>query len=348
MARKGLIAFGVFVWSLATALSGLATGATMLIAARAVVGVGEASYGTLAPTIIDDVTPTLRKGRALSIFYFAMPIGASLGYLVSGLVEKHWGWRSAFFVAGGPGMLLAFACLLIKEPTRTFSTERPNIKRDFTKLVSTPLYRQAVLGYCAYTAAVGAFSYWGPKFLYAHYGLELSVANSRLGLITVIAGGIATLLGGAWADRMANRVKGRIVLQEQQEDNDATVTARINAGLLRICAIGSLVGAPLAVGCFLAPGPNAFFACMFFCILALFLVPSPINAVVLGTVPPELRASAMALSIFSIHAFGDLWSPPLVGLLADHLPLPVAMMTLPAAIAASAWLWWPRRAAPMA
>jgi MFS family permease len=344
MARKGLIAFGVFVWSLATALSGIATGAMTLSAARAAVGIGEASYGTLAPTVIDDVTPALRKGRALSIFYFAMPIGAALGYLVGGLVEKHWGWRSAFFVAGGPGMLLAFVCLFIKEPTRparTSSTERPNIQRDFAKLISTPLYRQGVLGYCAYTAAVGAFSYWAPTFLYAHFGLALSVANFRFGLITVIAGGTATLLGGALADRM----KGRIVLAGGNDAN-ANAAARINAGLLRICAMGSLIGAPLAVVCFLAPGPNVFFACMFFCIFALFVVHAPINAVVLGAVPPELRASAMALSIFSIHALGDLWSPPLVGLLADHLPLPVAMMTLPAAIAASAWLWWPRRVNP--
>ncbi|MCL2726268.1 MAG: MFS transporter, partial [Polyangiaceae bacterium] len=206
MARKGLIAFGVFVWSIATLGSGLVTSAASLIVARAFVGVGEASYGTLAPTIIDDVTPHHRKGRALGIFYFAMPIGAALGYLVGGFVEKHWGWRSAFFVAGGPGVLLALVCLFIEEPPRAPSTNRPDVKRDFARLVSTPLYRKGVLGYCAYTAAVGAFSYWAPKFLYARYGLALSVANFRFGVITVVAGGLATLLGGTLADRMKKRI----------------------------------------------------------------------------------------------------------------------------------------------
>ena len=66
-------------------------------------------------------------------------------------------------------------------------------------------------------------------------------------------------------------------------------------------------------------------------------------AAVLRAVPTALRASAMALSIFSIHVFGDLWSPPLVGRIADHVPIEFAMMILPIAIAASAFLWWPRR-----
>ena len=117
-------------------------------------------------------------------------------------------------------------------------------------------------------------------------------------------------------------------------------------GLLRICSIGSIVGAPLAVACFLAPSAQVFFPLVFFCILFLFLATSPINAVVLRSVPPALRASAMALSIFAIHLLGDLWSKPFLGLLIDHVPMTWAMMILPLAVAASAVLWWPRRAAP--
>ena len=117
-------------------------------------------------------------------------------------------------------------------------------------------------------------------------------------------------------------------------------------GLLRICAIGSAIGAPLAVACFLSPSPTLFFVLVFFCILALFLGTSPINAVVLRAVPPELRASAMAVSIFAIHVLGDLWSKPFVGMLIDHWPVEVAMMTLPVAIVVSALIWWPRKRRP--
>ena len=337
MKRKWLISFGVIVWSAATCASGLATTATQLIIARVLVGVGEASYATLAPTIIDDITPPHRKGRALAYFYGATPLGAALGYLVGGFVEVRWGWRSAFFVAGGPGLAIALVCLLIVEPPRTLSTIKADLQKDLGVLVRAKLFRQGVLGYCAYTFAIGAFSYWAPTFLYVRYGLSLDVANFRFGLITVVAGVLATFLGGALADRMRRRLKAETVLHAEPREGDVV------RGLLRICAIGSALGAPLAVACFLAPGPTVFFVLVFFCILALFLSTSPINAVVLSAVPPQLRASAMALSIFAIHALGDLWSPPLVGFLADHMRMESAMMLLPVAIAVSALVWWPRK-----
>jgi MFS transporter, Spinster family, sphingosine-1-phosphate transporter len=352
--RKGLIAAGVLVWSAATIASGLASGLWSLLLARAVVGVGEASYATLAPTIIDDVTPADRKGRALAIFYIATPVGAALGYLVGGFVEHRWGWRSAFFVAGGPGIFFALVCLLVEEPQRKLATEKADILRDVGKLARVDLYRQGVLGYCAYTAAIGAFSYWAPKFLYARYGLALATANFRFGLITVVAGAIGTIVGGRWADR-ATAGEAPLPAPEDAKayrDTPDALRAREREAerrrvqkLLRICATGSAIGAPFAVGAFLSPNPTLFFALVFLAIAFLFLNTSPINAVVLQAVPTELRASAMALSIFSIHIFGDLWSPPLVGLLADHAPIELAMMTLPLAIALSGWIWWPRRSA---
>lgn len=339
-ARKGLIAAGVWVWSAATMLSGVAAGIGTLLLARAMVGVGEASYATLAPTIIDDVTPTDRKGRALAIFFMATPVGAALGYLVGGFVESRWGWRSAFFVAGGPGILLALVCLGVAEPARKLATAKADILRDVKTLARVDLYRQGVLGYCAYTAAIGAFSYWAPKFLYARYGLPLAAANFKFGLITVVGGAIGTIAGGRWADRTVKTDAERSAETASPREHEAE-RLRVRK-LLRICGIGSAIGAPFAAGAFLSPSPNVFFGLVFLAIVFLFLNTSPINAVVLQAVPTELRASAMALSIFSIHVFGDLWSPPLVGLLADYLPIQVAMMVLPLAIGVSAWIWWHR------
>jgi MFS family permease len=330
--RKGLIAFGILVWSVATLASGMANTLGQLIAARAIVGVGEASYATLAPTIIDDITPPQKKGTALGIFYVATPIGAALGYLVGGFVEKHWDWRHAFYVAGGPGIVLALVCLLIKEPERSMSKEKPDLRRDFRALVAIPLYRYGVLGYCAYTAAIGAFSYWAPEFLYRRYKLDLDVANFRFGIITIVAGAIATWIGGRWADKMRLRV--------EKEAPEGQVERETTRGLLRICAVGSIAGAPFVVACFLSPQSSLFFGLTFFAILALFISTSPINAVMLKSVPSELRASAMALCIFAIHLLGDLWSPPVLGWLMDNMRLELAMMMLPIAIAVSAFLWW--------
>lgn len=335
VARKWLIAGGVIVWSAATCASGLATTAIGLVVSRAFVGIGEASYATLAPTIIDDITAPEKRGRALAYFYAATPIGGALGYLVGGYVESHWGWRSAFFVAGGPGLAFALFCLLIVEPERKLVTEKANVKRDLKRLWVVPLYRQGVLGFCAYTAAIGAFSYWAPTFLFLRYGLELKTANFRFGVITVIAGALATGIGGKWADDVRTKVSKAFTAPDDIERE----TVR---GLLRICGIGSAIGAPIAVACFLAPTSGVFFVLVFACILALFLSTSPINAVVLRSVPPEVRASAMAVSIFAIHLLGDLWSKPFVGWLIDHVPVHIAMLTLPAAVAVSAYVWWPK------
>jgi MFS family permease len=354
--RKGLIAAGVLVWSAATMASGLAVGVWSLLAARAVVGIGEASYATLAPTIIDDVTPPEKKGRALAMFYSATPIGAALGYLVGGFVEHHWGWRAAFFVAGGPGVILALTCFFIAEPERKLATEKPDAMRDIGKLARMPLYRKGVLGYCAYTAAVGAFSFWAPKFLYARYGLPLVRANFLFGVITVLAGAIGTVAGGRLADRAAMKIRAAAQTAEEtgpsyRDETPEAKSARLLAAdearvraLLRICATGSAIGVPVAIACFLSPNSTLFFAFVFVTIVALFLNTSPVNAVILQSVPPELRASAMALSIFAIHVLGDLWSPPIVGVLADFLPIQMAMMTLPLAILASALTWAPRKA----
>src|SRR2546425_7627834 len=90
----------------------------MLLLARAVVGVGEASYAVVTPSLLSDCYPPERRARVLGIFYAAIPVGSALGYVVGGLVGEHYGWRAAFFVAGAPGMVLAFVLLLLVEPRR--------------------------------------------------------------------------------------------------------------------------------------------------------------------------------------------------------------------------------------
>src|SRR5271154_5221170 len=116
--RPRLIALGVACWSVATALSGFAFNFLSLFAARAAVGVGEAAYVTIAPSLLSDYFPVRQRGRVMAIFFCAIPVGSALGYVVGGLVDKHYGWRMAFFVAGIPGLLLAALCLLLKDPPR--------------------------------------------------------------------------------------------------------------------------------------------------------------------------------------------------------------------------------------
>src|SRR5262249_13928052 len=141
-----------------------------------------------------------------------------------------------------------------------------------------------------------------------------------LGVVLVVAGLVATFVGA--------EVAGRIPAKN-----------RLHANQL-VCAATAIVAAPLALVTLLAGSAPAFFIWIAATEFALFLSTAPINVVILGAVPPGLRASAMAGSIFAIHLFGDMISPPLVGALADRGPLRDAMLILPVAIAVCAWLWW--------
>jgi MFS family permease len=330
--RTALLAVGIGLWSVATFASGLARTFTELAVARALVGVGEASYATIAPTLIDDLAPPERKGRWLAVFYAAMPIGGALGYVTGGMIDKLYGWRAAFFVAGGPGFVLAFVCLLIAEPHRVLAESRAPWHEAWRPLLASRLYVRAVLGYAASTFAVGGFAYWAPAFLYRRYAMDLSRANLGMGAVTVLAGATGTALGGIWSDRATRGLPG--------EDHQGRGRA-----YLRICAVSAAVAAPLGALALISPNPSAFFPAFFACEAAVFVSTSPVNAVILETVPVALRATAMAASIFAIHALGDLWSPPGVGVLADHVPMTLAMLTLPLAIALSAAGWWPRASA---
>jgi predicted MFS family arabinose efflux permease len=338
MSRKVLIALGVLTWSVATVASGFSSSLGTLLIARAVVGIGEASYATLAPTIIDDLTPPEKKGKTLAIFFLAIPLGSALGFVIGGAIEAEWGWRAAFFICGGPGIALALTCLLIAEPARKLHDEKAPLVQSIGVLMRIAQYRRAVLGYCAHTAAIGAFSYWAPKFLFARFDMPLKAANFWFGVVTVVAGAIGTIVGGRWVDRALLAVPP-VPIGASHLDHANRLAANAQ---LRVCAVGVLVAFPLAAAAFAMPSATPFFICAGLCEIGLFLSTAPINAIMLRTAPIYLRASAMAVGIFMIHLCGDLWSPPLVGLISDQVGISVAMMALPIGFAIATAVWWPR------
>jgi MFS family permease len=214
------------------------------------------------------------------------------------------------------------------EPERGPPKTGVSVLGSARKLAAIPAYRNVVLGYCANTFAMGGFAYWAPKYLHAQYGMETGRASVIFGGITVVAGALGTLVGGALADRFDRR--------HPSSDPEAPT----HRGALVVCALSAALGAPLALAAVLAPTATGFFALTAGCELMLFLSSGPVNAAILRTVPLALRASAMALAIFSIHALGDLWSPPLIGLVADHAPMALAMLGVPVFFAISAAVWW--------
>lgn len=324
--RTMLLFVGVVIWSLATFASGHCTDFWTLLAARAIVGVGEASYAAVAPAFLDDVAPTASKGKWLAVFYSATPVGSALGFLVGGILQEHYGWRAAFQVVGGPGVVLAVTCLFVAEVSRKEKTAPPPLK----EVLKSKAYVRAIAGYCLQTFTIGGFAHWGPTAVHDMYEWKLETVDIIFGGLLVISGFLATAVGGILGDRAAKKVRDT---GGSEIDEAWSYT--------RICAISSAVGAPFALACMLSPTAPLFFVFIFIAEFGIFLSTSPINAAILLSVPSSLRTSAMGLSIFAIHAFGDFWSPPIVGTLSDHVPWRFALLPLAAALALSAIAWWP-------
>src|SRR5204862_6173271 len=205
--RTRLIGLGVAVWSAATALGGLARSYAALFAARAAVGIGEAAYGTISPALLADYFPRERRGRVFAIFFAAIPIGSALGYIVGGLVDHYYGWRQPFFVAGIPGLVLALLALRPYDPPRgsqdAAAPQAAGSTRDaYRTLLRNRPYLLTVLGYAAYTFAIGALAFWTPSFLERARGIPKAHATVQFGAIVVATGFIGTYGGGWLGDRL--------------------------------------------------------------------------------------------------------------------------------------------------
>ena len=327
--RPRLLAAGVALWSLATAAGAFAHTFGQLFAARAAVGVGEAAYATIAPALLADLFPAGRRGRAFSIFFMATPVGAALGYILGGLVDQHFGWRAAFLVAGVPGLLLALGCFALPDPPRGASEPAGAAAPDAVgtggvlaacrRLLENRLYTRTLAGYAAYTFALGALAFWTPAFLERVRGVPHDAATVQFGIIAVATGITGTLAGGWLADRLG-RTRPRAELW--------------------LSGWATLAAAPAAVGVFLLHEKAAYLSAIVVAELLLFCSTGPINAVIVGVVSPAERATASALAIFTIHAFGDVPSPPLVGLLSDAQGLQAAfLLLLPPAVVLAGVVW---------
>ncbi|MGB8930434.1 MAG: MFS transporter, partial [Anaeromyxobacteraceae bacterium] len=188
-------------------------------------------------------------------------------------------------------------------------------------------YVLAVLGYAAYSFATGAFAFWMPAFLERTRGVPRAQATVQFGAVIVLTGLAGTLIGGWVADALRKRLP---------------------SADLWVSGLSALAAAPLAVVALTAASPAVWFTALVVGQLCLFASTGPINDVIVAVVRPSERATASAVSIFVMHAIGDVPSPPLVGALSDRTSLGVAILVVPAAIllAGILWTWGATRPAP--
>jgi predicted MFS family arabinose efflux permease len=295
--RRYLVAAGVMLWSLATVASGLARTYRQLLLARSFIGIGEAGFGAVSPTIISDLFPKERRGRMLAYFFVAIPVGSALGYVLGGAVGARHGWRAACFLAGAPGVLLGLLALRMAEPARgqgdgVRTGEHRFEWRSALALLRNRSFVLTMLGMSAMTFALGGMANWMPTFLSRVKGLSLSAANAGFGGLTVGAGFIGTFLGGWLGDRLLRRTPRAYLL---------------------VSGAGMLLAIPFAYVGFTAARPAVYLPAFFIAEVLVFLNTGPANAVFVNVALPEVRATGIAISIFVYHLLGDVPSPILIG-----------------------------------
>jgi MFS family permease len=316
--RWTIIGIGVSLWSLATGACGWARSFEMLLLCRVFIGVGEAAWGPTAPTIIADLYPVSRRGAVLAWFNVALSVGYALGFIIGGqMASTRWGWPSAFFVVAPPGLLLGLVCFFRKDPPRGLSDDaqkRPFRFADLGLLVRTPSYVYNNLGMTAMTFAVGGMAFWMSTYVHEFRGHgEVATQAGRdahahvnfiFGIVLVVAGLAGTLVGGYLADWMRSHLRGR--------------WAWLGGGsYFALSGLTMLAAFPLFWLMLKRPFPEAW-VYMAAAIFLIFINTGPTNTIIANVIPPSIRASAYAVNILIIHAFGDAISPPVIGRVSDH------------------------------
>ncbi len=306
--RTRLLALGVGVWSLATIGTGLAHNLTELRIARSLLGIGEATYGVIAPSLLMDLFTRRGRARVLSAYYLAMPLGYAIGIKLGGYVVDTTGnWRLAFFLVGAPGLFAAIAALFLPEPVRGLSEgyDPERLKRDqrvgataadYRDLLVNSSYTYTLMGLAAYTFAFGGFAYWLPSYLERVRGIPRQDVGNVVALTGFAAALIGMLAGGWIADHLARKTPN---------------------ALFFVSGASMLLAVPCILAALFASSTWAIVIWLFLAQALMFANTGPSNAVIANVVLPKMRATAYAIGTLTVHMLGDVWSPWLMGLVSD-------------------------------
>jgi predicted MFS family arabinose efflux permease len=331
--RKIVVAIGVAIWSIATLLTGRATGFNSMFAARAVVGVGEGSYYPSGTPILAAWFPAKRRSSILALWGASSLVGAAVGTLFGGFFDYPDKWRDVFVICAIPGLILAVLMFFLRERKRAeddpevSGAPAPKLWETIRRCWAIPSWRAILFQHILGFFPLAATSAWLVIYLSATYGVNsdfgpASLSHSMapiLGGGLLVVGGIAGgIYGGVWANRMSRKHIG----------------ARIRTG-----GLGFLWAAPFLVGALgapyvlraipaymaLAPKTQVTVGVAVFAVFGLgaafFLnvYNGPTSAALQDVLPPDLRAAGGGLELALAHILGDIYAAALVGLIADNL-----------------------------
>ncbi|XP_076298182.1 lysolipid transporter protein spinster isoform X1 [Lasioglossum baleicum] len=312
--RKIIMGSGVFLWCLTTFIGSYMKTFGWFLLFRTLVGIGEASYSTIAPTIISDLFVKDLRSKMLAIFYFAIPVGSGLGYIVGGETARATGvWQWGLRITPMLGVIAIILLLtVVRDPIRGEREGGVHLTNtawssDIKELLKNSSFMFSTAGFTCVAFVTGALAWWAPTFLQLGFALLPNSSNVdpddvsfKFGLIGMAAGLIGVPLGSFIAQR----------LRVHWPHADPL-----------ICALGLLVSVPLLFFATITANTNSVlcYTLIFFGQLSLNLNWSIVADILLYVVIPTRRSTAEAFQILIAHAFGDAGSPYLIGLLSEGL-----------------------------
>jgi MFS family permease len=308
--RTHLLAAGVFVWSVLTALSGLARNVPQLFIVRLGVGVGEATCSPAATSLLGDLFPTTMRARAMSVFMLGLPIGLGMSSYVGARIAEVWGWRAAFFVAGLPGLLCAVAALAIREPARGMVEERAVGTRQrpgspYRLVLSIPTVWWVIASGALHNFNMYALGAFLSPFLIRFHHVTLGDAGLLVMFVYGLSGIVGLVGGGIAADSLyRRRVDGRLLV--------ATISITISAPLMYL-ALTQLSGNVWAFSLLMGSGIGVMYAYY-----------STVYSTLQDVVEPALRGTAMALYFCAMYLLGASLGPLGTGVVSDYFTFQAA------------------------
>jgi MFS family permease len=337
--RTTLIASGVAVWSIFSGLTGFAHDFWTIFLCRVMVGVGEATLGPAAMSLLSDYFPPERRATAQSLYSAGIPIGAAAAFFLGGWIAQEAGWRWAFYLLGFPGLGLAALMLFVREPERSrtvHQNEGANSQgadsqgttstkpRYLAVLRSNPALKLHHIGYALFTVATNSLSIWVPTLFSRVYGLPLASVGVLTGVCMLLAGGSATAFGGYFADKFKQRSAG---------------------GRMMFTSAAAAVCIPLWLVFLLSGNVSVMTVCYFFLTGFGLIWLGPAAADVHDIVGERFRGVGIGAYFFTVNAIGYGIAPPVIGRINDALGATAApaqmtfsLLICPAACALSAVL----------
>ena len=321
VSRTKMVAYGLAVWSLFSGLTGFANGFWSIFLCRVMVGVGEATLGPAALSLLSDYFPTRMRATVQSVYSSGIALGGGLAFFLGGWIGQVYGWRSAFYFLGFPGLALALLVFFLREPARgsTESATALQTSSDWRRLFQSPALWYVIIGYAFIGLASNNLGFWVPTFFIREHGLSIRLIGTAAGIISVVVGIPAMILGGYFSDRFSRVFSG---------------------GRMAFTASAAIASVPLWFALLYTNHINTLLAINVVLYALAILWVGPATADVHDLAGPHLRGIAIGVFFSAVNIMAYGFGSPLIGKLSDTLGLRSALIVCPIACAVGATLLW--------